>query len=145
MRACLIAFSISACASHRSPNPAPANPSTSDVASTRQSPPPPPNPNTTEPLVCNESEPCRSLPDELTTQCAKQNLTVKQGTCGALKVLVLETDPESVTFTSEKRYYDASDKLVATQMFVNEWGRNITRGTLANCAIQNPSPACPPK
>lgn len=70
---------------------------------------------------------------------------MKLGSCGALKVLVLETDPESVVFTSEKRYYDTSDKLVATQMFVNEWGRTITRGTLPQCPIQNPAPACPPK
>lgn len=120
---------------HPEPGPNPSNTSS----------PPPPNPHTTEPLVCNEAERCRALPEELAVQCARVNQTVKQGTCGALKVLVIETDPQSVTFTSLKRYYDANDKLVAHQLFVNEYGRTITYGTLSPCPIQNPTPACLPK
>ena len=138
MRLLFVALLLAAC----TPTPAP----TSAPARTQPNPPPPPpNPNTTEPLVCNEAEPCRSLPDEIATQCARQNQTVKQGACGAAKVLVIETDPESVTFTSTKRYYDTSDKLIAYQIFVNEYGRTITYGNLAPCPIQNPTPACPPK
>jgi hypothetical protein len=99
----------------------------------------------TQPLVCNATEPCRPLPEEITAQCAKPNQTVEVGTCGAFEVLISQTDRESVTYTSEKRYYDASDKLVAIQLFVNEYGRDVTFGSIPRCALGSSTPACPPK
>jgi hypothetical protein len=137
MRKLVLALALTACAA----NPSPAQTRASTDSQARSTPP---NPDTTEPLVCNETEPCRALADEIAIQCKTQNLKVERGTCGALTVLMLSTDPQSVTFTSEKRYYDANGKLVATQLFVNEYGRTMTYGTLTPCPIQGPTPACPP-
>lgn len=124
----------------------PSQPAQTATTPTQQEPPVrgPLDPDPPQALECNATEPCRPLPEELTTQCAKPGQTVSVGTCGAYKVLVRETDPESVTFVSEKRYYDGADKLVAVQLFVNEYGRDVTFGTLTPCSIQNPKPACPP-
>ncbi len=94
------------------------------------------------PLVCDAAHPCLALDDALTAECAGTR-RISRAACGPFTELVLETDPTSVVYTKERRFYDGTGKLVGLTMFVNEYGRNVSEGTVPTCPPAQAQPLCP--
>lgn len=101
------------------------------------------DPDPAGPLACQVT-PCRSLADERAAQCSQPGTQVRIGAVGGFTVLIAETDPTSVVFTSFKLYFDASGRLVGRSSFVNEWGRATKEGFVPPDAPTNLAPACSP-
>ncbi len=128
---CSLAVALISCASEPAgggPTPPP-----------RSSPPPPPV--TSQPLTCNTPDACRSLDAEKAARCNGYH-TLTESSCGQFRLLVIETDPTSVTYTKELYYYDGTGRLVGRSTFVNEYGRQLIEGNVPQCSAASPQVVC---
>lgn len=102
------------------------------------------DPDPPDPLACPTRDACPSLQEELQRRCDGRH-RVRRRACGALQELIVETDPESVTYTRQRLHFDGAGRLVARDTFVNEYGRRVLEGMPPDCPRAEPTEVCSPR